>query len=554
MSKPRKFIFYLALFVATSLILVACQPEEVQVTRIVTETITEQVEVTRVVEGEVVTEMVEVTRVVEVEQPEEVVPEGPNILKVRIGDDPQSLDPAFITGAGGTATATNIYEGLVSYEPGTLDVVNVLAETIEVSEDGLVIDFKLREGIQFHGGFGELTAEDVKFSYERLIDPELDSPYSGDWEAIDHVEVTGTYTGQIIMSEFYAPLWTTTLPVNAGWILSKAAFEENGLEWLAANPIGTGPYQFVELQPSVATILARNEDYWGDAPHWDEIHMVPIPEDISGEIAVHTGEIDLGQIPPDGVARALAAGLEAVAIPTPGYEFLTMNVQNVKLEDIRVRQAIRIALNVPLIIEAAHSGTWGRACAIIPAGALGHWADAPCYEQDLEQARALMADAGVEALDLTLHVGSQERDRIAAEAVQAQLAEIGITVEVIPGTRGSQLFFSETVNEDLALFFGSFGSQPDPSWSTVWWTCDQVGQWNSTELCLEEFDALHDAALAEPDAAVRQELYEELQRVWDEAASIVWVAYRTNTFAYRSGLVPAISPTGREIPWAFTEN
>jgi peptide/nickel transport system substrate-binding protein len=543
--KNRFFIFVLAASLA--FLLTACTPAAV----VETVTVIETVEVVKEIEGEIVT-VIE-TVVVEVEKPTEIPPEEPKILRVRIGDDPQSLDPAFITGAGGTATAENIYEGLVSYEPGTFEVVNVLAESIETSADGLTIDFKLKEGVQFHGGYGEVTAEDVKFSYERLVDPELDSPYAGDWEAIDRVEVTGKYTGQIIMSQFYAPLWTTTLPVNAGWILSKAAFEENGLEFVASNPIGTGPYQFVEHRLNEAVILQRTEDYHGERPYWDEIHMVPIPEDISGEIAVHTGEIDFGEIPPDGVGRAQASGLEAVAIPTLAYEFMTMNVQNAKLQDIRVRQAIRIAIDVPSIIAAAHSGLWGRACAVVPEGAFGYWADAPCYEQDLDQARALLAEAGVDSLDLTIHVGSQERDRIGAEVIQAQLAEIGINVEVFPGTRGSQLFFSDTVNEDLALFFGSFSTRSDPSWSTVWWTCDQVGQWNSSELCSEEFDALHYAALAEPDQTKREEMYVELQQVWDEAASFVWVAYRTNTFAYRNGLVPALSPDGRVIPWAFTE-
>ncbi len=547
LTKNRLLLMALALSLA--FLLTACAPATV----VETVTVIETVEVVKEVEGETVTVIETVEVVVEVEKPTEVPPEEPKILRTRINDDPPNLDPAFITGAGGTATAINVYEGLISYEPGTFEVVNVLAESIEASADGLTIDFKLKEGIQFHGGYGEVTAEDVKFSYERLVDPELDSPYSGDWAAIDRVEVTGKYTGQIIMSQFYAPLWTTTLPVNAGWIMSKAAFDENGLEFLARNPIGTGPYQLAEWRPNEVIILERNEDYWGETPYWDELHMVPIPEDISGEIAVHTGEIDFGEVPPDGVGRAQAAGLEAVAIPTLAYEFMTMNVQNPNLQDIRVRQAIRIAINVPDVIEAAHSGLWGRACAIVPQGAFGYWPDAPCYEQDLDQARALLADAGVDSLDLTIHVGGAERDRIGAEVVQAQLAEIGINVEVIPGTRMSTLLFSETVNQDLNLYFGSFSTRPDPSWSTVWWTCDQVGQWNSTELCLEEFDELHFAALAEPDQARRQELYEELQRVWDEAASMVWIAYRTNTFAYRSGLVPALSPDGRVIPWAFTE-
>jgi ABC-type transport system substrate-binding protein len=125
------------------------------------------------------------------------------ILRIRLPGEPQNGDPAFWIGAE-EPIMLSVYEGLVSYKPGTWEVVNTLAETITRSEDRLKVEFKLKEGIQFHGGYGEVTAEDVKFSFERiagLTDPPLESPYSGDWVALD------PYFSQanMIMLARYAP-------------------------------------------------------------------------------------------------------------------------------------------------------------------------------------------------------------------------------------------------------------------------------------------------------------------------------------------------------------
>ena len=117
-------------------------------------------------------------------------------LRLHLDEDIENLDPAVQPGHADTNVATNIFEQLVAYKPGTFDTANTLAESWEGSTDGLRWQFKLKEGIPFHKDYGEVTAEDVKYSFERiagLTKPKLESPYAGDWATLDHVQVDGKY-------------------------------------------------------------------------------------------------------------------------------------------------------------------------------------------------------------------------------------------------------------------------------------------------------------------------------------------------------------------------
>ncbi|HXV44710.1 MAG TPA: ABC transporter substrate-binding protein, partial [Anaerolineae bacterium] len=425
---------------------------------------------------------------------------------------------------------------------------------IEQSEDGLTIDFKLKEGVQFQGGYGELTAEDVKFSYERIADPATDSPYRGDWAALDHVEVTGKYTGQIILKEPFAPLWNSTLPLGSGWVLSKKAVEDMGLEAFATHPIGTGPYEFVEWTPNEKIVLKRFADYWGEPLEWDEIHFIPVVEDSAAEIALETGELDFGRIAPGSVERFEADDrFEVIQVPTIDYTWLAMNVQHPNLEDINVREAIRHAVDVPSVLEAAYDGKWTQACALIAPGQVGHWTDAPCYERDVDMAKEFLAQAGVDTLDLTLTTDEAEESKAAAEVIQANLADIGINVEIIQQDAAAYYEggFGEKGLTERQLTYVGFVNQPDPSWATVWFTCEQVDEWNWMYWCNEEYDKLHEAALKETDQEKRAEMYIQMQQLWDEAAHTVWIGYDTLYYVVRSDLEAGILPHGRYAAWSI---
>ena len=248
--------------------------------------------------------------------------------------------------------------------------------SISTSTDGLTVTFKLREGVKWQKGYGEVTTDDVKFSYERIADPANKSAYQNDWAALDHVEIVDKYNGKIIMKQAFAPLWKSTLPVVTGLVVCKKYVEEVGIEKFATNIIGCGPYIFSEWQPKQKVVLKRNPDYFGTPPVWDEINFIPIEDDKAAEVALDSGEIDFGRISIASIPRYQDnPNVKLWRKPSLRFRWIGMDVENPKLKDINVRQAIRYAIDVPAIVKATYLGQVPPAYGLIPPGLLGYWAD-----------------------------------------------------------------------------------------------------------------------------------------------------------------------------------
>ena len=165
-----------------------------------------------------------------------------SVLRYRVFTDMQVLDPPFRLTAPEGDVITVIFPKLVSFEPGDAWKWKPdAAEEIEQTDD-THIRFKLRHGLKWTNGFGELTAEDVKYSFERVIDPKLQAPYKDDWAALDHVEVADKYSGVIVLKEYFAPLWWSTLPWNTAAIICKKATEAAGGRFTTQPPATCGPY------------------------------------------------------------------------------------------------------------------------------------------------------------------------------------------------------------------------------------------------------------------------------------------------------------------------
>jgi len=477
----------------------------------------------------------------------------PRILRMRIYGDIQNLDPAHRISQNDEVVINAVADGLVRYGPNSYERINQVVESIEQSEDGLEVTFKLKEGIQFHRGYGELTTEDVKFSFERFLDPDLDAAYADDFATLDHVEIIDKYNGKLVFSEPFAPLWNTTLPIASGAILSKAFVEEVGADALATDLVGTGPYVLADWEPEQRVLLTRNEDYHGEAPYWDEIHLLPISDDTAAEVALEAGELDFGLISVPGIERFTEnPDFEMLITPALRYNWIGMNVEHPKLEDKRVREAIRYALDVPGMLEAAYAGYAERENALIPPDLVGYWEEAPAYERDVERARDLLAEAGAEGLELRIDLEDITRDRLWAEIAAENLKEVGFNVELNPmdsSTYWTASFGEQSVNNEL--FTSSYSMQPDPAWATMWFTCDQINVWNAMRWCNEEYDELHMQAMTTMDPDERHDLYIQMQQMWDEAAHTVWLTHGVRPYAYSPDIVPALTPHGFPQPQWF---
>ena len=413
------------------------------------------------------------------------------------------------------------------------------------------IEFKLKEGVKFHGEYGEMTADDVKFSYERFIDPKLNAPYKGDWEALDKVDVTGKYTGVIILKKPFAPLWASTLPVTAGVIVSKKAVEKLGDKY-GTNPIGTGPYTFASWTPKQKVVLKRNENYWGAKPEWAEIQLIPITDDSAAEIALESGEIDFTLIGKSAIDRIGANNkFEVIRHPTINYSGIFLNIEHPKMKDIKVRQAIRLAVDVPSIIAGVYDGKVERSCAVVAPGQLGYWKDAPCYERDIAKAKALLKEAGAEKLDLQLTMEQGEEQKALGEVIQANLKEIGVNIEINQVDGGGYYGDDKTMRERPMIYFDWGTTNPDPYWQIVWFSCAQIGQYNWMYWCDKDFDKVNSDATLTNDVKQRDALYIQSQKLWDANANVVWTVRPTNFYAVRTGLSPSQNPNGLVIPASF---
>jgi len=463
------------------------------------------------------------------------------------GTDIGTFDHAFFTHMLEDYAQGLILSNLVRFKPGSYELVNDLADTIEQSDDGLTVSFTLKQGVKWHRGYGEVTAEDVKFSYERLAGDDTASPYQGDWSSLDHVEVTDTYSGKIIFKEPYAPLWTTTMPTSSGRVLCKKYVEEVGSDkWGITNPIGSGPYVLEQWRPKELLIFKRNPDYF-DKVAFDEIRFVFVADTNATQVALDAGELDIAQIDVEILPQYEGkAGYEAATFPSLGYSWIGMNIENPKLQDIRVRQAIRYALDVPSMLAAEGLSAEDQAFSLIPRGLLGYWADAPHYERDVEKAKSLLAEAGVTSLGLRYDcIAAAGGGNPTGEVAQANLAEAGINVTINAMDASSYWTVGEGERaKGLELFSAGYYTQPDPAWCTMWFTCDQVGVWNWMRWCSEEFDSLHKQGMTTMDPAEREKIYIKMQQMWDEMCTSVFLTYGTGVWVWSDKIKTAFTPNG----------
>ena len=300
---------------------------------------------------------------------------GPKVLKVRDYLDMSSWDPGLATSLAEENMYGPLMNKLTYYKPGTNWGWEKDAAASIKLVDPTHIAFQLKPGIMFSNGFGEMTAEDVKISFERIIDPALSSPQKDDWGSLDHVKVNGKYAGEIVLTKPFEPMWMTTLPYIAGNILSKKGLESAGKNYGTAPPCFSGPYALKEWKPKQHSILTPNPVWKGPKQEFDEIQVYPIEDEKSAEMAFEAGDVDFTRISMSSYARYKKNPPKnsSVAIfPSLYNHWLGMNVDNPKLQNKKLRQAIQMAVDVPAIMDAAYSGVAEPSTGFVCPGFVGH--------------------------------------------------------------------------------------------------------------------------------------------------------------------------------------
>lgn len=443
----------------------------------------------------------------------------------------------------------SVLQGLIAFKPGTFEWELSAAKSIEQLSE-TVIAFELKPGLLFHGGFGELTADDVKFSFERAIKPGPDGKttlHAKDFAALEEVEVTGTYTGRIKLKTPAPALWQVVLPDNSGLILSRKAYEAGA--YRADQPtrlIGTGPYILKEWRPNERAVLQANPDFQGPKPAFDEVVLRPVRDPKTAELAFRADELHFTAIEPaDAAEIAKLPGTRILKQDSINFVWIGINVEKAPLNDPRVRQAIRLAIDVDQVIEGAYNGAVSRAYGPVAPGLLGAWTDAPRYKRDLDAARKLLAEAGATGLRTKLTLLNKPAYQNAAVILQAQLAEAGITLDLDVRDGGS--FWSAGNGEagkTLELSLQRFGGKADPSFQLQWFTASQIGSWNWQRWNSKPYDDLLAKAGSIGDSAERARLYIEAQKEIDRSAAFIWLTHEVNVYAHKDWLKPGILPNG----------
>ena len=479
-----------------------------------------------------------------------------NILKVRSYGDINTLDPAFYTLGTEVNVMGCVYNRLISYKPGKewgweLDA----AKSIE-QVDPTHIKFTLRPGIVFTNGFGEMTAEDVKYSFERVIDPDLGSTCAVEWGPLDHVEVTDKYSGVIVLKEPFMPVWMLSLTYNVGNILSKKAIE--GIEGKVPlpPPCYSGPYVIKEWKPRQHTLLVRNELWNGPKPDFDEIHIFPVDDEKTAEIAYLAGDVDYTRISTSSLQNFTAnppKNSTIVNLPSLYYVWLGLNMEHPKLKDIRVRKAIQMAVNVKDILDAAYFGYVEPAWGTVAPGIVGHREKSLIpLEGDIEGAKRLLAEAGYpNGISVTLDILNKATWNTAAQVIQSNLSNVGIQVQI--NTHESGAFWTlgdESAGDrwkDIQLILNRYDSVPDSFYGTAWFISEQVGVWNWERFRSEEFDKLYKQSMAELDPEKRHKMVVKMQDIMEESGCYRFITHESNPIVYRNTIIPALRPDGRPL-------
>jgi peptide/nickel transport system substrate-binding protein len=461
-----------------------------------------------------------------------------DVLRVRArkGQDITNMDPAFHLGDEEYNINLAIFSRLMKYKPGSQELKLDAAKSVDVSENGKVVSFELKQGIQFHEGYGELTAEDVKFSYERIIDPENDSPYKSSWKTLDHVEVTGKYSGKLVFSEPLASLFTTSIPYTAGAIISKKAYKELGDKFVT-HPIGSGPYRWAKWTPNQKIVLERFEDYYGEKPEFEKVEILTIENYKSAEMAFDRGELDDTSISLSSVDRYEKKDDAVVhKLTNLRYHWLGFNVKAEPFNNLKVRKAIRYAINTDEIVEGAYNGVPKVNNCMLPEQMVGSWDECPDYEQNVEKAKELLDEAGYpNGFETKIVVGGPDYHSLSAQIIQQQLMKVGIVTQI----NEVENTYETLKKQPPVMHYWSFSLNLNPGYWFEWFTCDQVGKWNGPSWCNEEYDKLLDEAATTLDQDMRAKNFVEMQKIMHREVPLVFVTNGANVHVTKPDIKPS---------------
>lgn len=445
-------------------------------------------------------------------------------MTVTYKDDVSTLDPAIGYDWQNWSMIKSLFDGLMDYVPGTTELRPEIAESYEISEDGTVFTFKLRDGVKFHNG-RDLTAEDVKYSIERAVNPKTQSPgagffgsikgfeeaSSGDADGLSGITVVDDHTIKFELSRPDAT-FLHVLALNFAHVVPKEEVEKHGADF-GKHPVGSGAFKLSEWTLGQRLVFERFEDYWNPGvPKLDQIVFEVGQEPVVALLRLQNGEVD---VPGDGIPPAKFIEVKN----DPKFKdliiqggqlhtgYVTMNVKMEPFDKPEVRKAVNMAINKDRILRIIN----GRAVAAnqpLPPSMPGYAKDYEGYAYDPEAAKALLAEAGLaDGFETELYVMNTDPQPRIAQAIQQDLKAIGINASIKSLAQANVIAAGGEEGQAPMIWSGGMAwiaDFPDPSnfYGPIL-GCDGAvpGGWNWAWYCNEDLDAMAKEADAMVDPA-----------------------------------------------------
>jgi peptide/nickel transport system substrate-binding protein len=456
-------------------------------------------------------------------------------IVIAIANSPAILDPRIGTDEYSQKAHQLLFDTLFKTDKD-LRVVPELATSYE-TPDPVTYLIHLRQGVRFHNG-RELTAADVTYTFRSFLDPKFGGR-SGAYRMVRAVDTVDPYTVRFTLKE---PSASFLVNLVMG-IVQEGSGQEN-----VRRPVGSGPYKLAEFIPDDRLVLAPFQDYWGGAPKNAGVVMKVVPDDTMRGLELRKGTVDMvvNDLSPDIVWQLGAERkLRSATADGTDYAYVGLNMRHPQLAKPAVRRAVGFAINREAIVSHLRRGLGRQAVGIVPPMS---WAFAPdvfTFRHDPAEARRLLDEAGLHdpdgdgpapRLTLVLRTSTSEIYRLQAAAIQHDLAEVGIRLEV--RSTETQTLFADIVRGNFQLYTAVFVGVTDPDMlRRVFHSAQRppVGL-NRVHYVNAEVDRLIDAAGASPDEAVRRGLYEDAQHIIAADAPYIPLWYRTNVAVYQPDL------------------
>ena len=466
---------------------------------------------------------------------------------------PEGFNPSLFT-AGTTfdASSRQVFNKLVEFERGTTKIAPGLAESWSVSDDGLEYTFNLRKGVKFQTTENftptrDFNAEDVVFSFKRQLDKE--NPYhmisGGTYEyfngmsmpdLLKDIVAEDDYTVKFMLNRPEAPM-IANLAMDFASIMS-AEYADQMLkagtpDMVDQAPVGTGPFQLVAYQKDAVIRFKAHPDYWAGKAKIDDLVFAITPDASVRYEKLKAGECHVMPYPNPADIESMKGNSDLVVMEQEGLNvgYLAYNTQIAPFDKAEVRKALNMAIDKQAIIDAVFQGAGKIAKNPIPPTIWSYNEATVDDPYDPEAAKKMLADAGVTDLKMEIWAMPVQRPynpnaRRMAELMQADMAKIGVEVEIVSFEWGEYLKRSKELDRKGAILLGWTGDNGDPdNFLAVLLGCDAVGGSNRAQWCHQPFEDLIQKAKVVSDPAERTKLYEQAQIVFKEQAPWATIAH-----------------------------